>query len=39
MLDFNVFSLVFALMSENKGKFLYPADYLIKQPFGSSLPL
>lgn len=33
-----VFSLVFALMSENKGNFLlFAADYLIQQPCGSTL--
>ena len=35
-----VFSLVFALMSENKGNFLYlTANYLIKQSCGSTLRL
>lgn len=33
-----VFSLVFSLMSENKGNFLlFAADYLIQQPCGSTL--
>ena len=31
MLKPYVFSLVFTLMSRNKGKFLLPADYLIQQ--------
>ena len=35
-----VFSLVFALMSENKGNFLYStANYLIEQSCGSTLRL
>ena len=35
-----VFSLVFALMSENKGNFLYlTANYLIEQSCGSTLRL
>ena len=38
ILNCYVFSLVFALMSENKGKFLFlSADYLIKQSCGSTL--
>ena len=32
-----VFSLVFALMSRNKGNFLFSADYLIQQSCGSTL--
>ena len=33
-----VFSLVFALMSENKGNFLlFTADYLVQQPCGGTL--
>ena len=32
-------ALVFALTSRNKGKFLFPADYLIQQPYGSTLRL
>ena len=34
-----VSALVFALTSRNKGKFLFPADYLIQQPCGSTLRL
>ena len=38
ILNCYVFSLIFALMSENKGKFLFlSADYLIKQSCGSTL--
>ena len=38
ILNTYVFSLVFALMSKNKGKFLlFAADYLIKQPCGTTL--
>jgi hypothetical protein len=32
-------ALVFALTSRNKGKFIFPADYLIQQPCGSTLRL
>ena len=32
-----VFTLVFALTSRNKGKLLFSADYLVKQPCGSTL--
>ena len=32
-----IFSLVFALMSRNKGNFLFSADYLIQQSCGSTL--
>ena len=39
MLTPYVSALVFALMSRNKGKFSFPADYLIQQPCGSMLRL
>ena len=37
MLKPYVSALVFALTSRNKGKFLFPAGYLIQQPCGSTL--